>query len=72
MEATLQSIFRGQYSQYREKKGLSVGQLRAAEAILLCQSEHLGFEEWACDHDQHVEREPHGCRNRSCPAVSVH
>jgi hypothetical protein len=42
-------------------------QIKAAQAIMDCQSEALGHEEWVCRNDGHVERQYHSCRHRSCP-----
>lgn len=67
MEATLQGIFQGYFTQYKERNGLSIDQYRAAQAILACQTDDLGYEEWACAEDNHTERQAHSCRNRSCP-----
>jgi hypothetical protein len=46
---------------------MSMDQYRAAEAIMTCQSDALGHEEWACLEDGHSERQNHSCRHRSCP-----
>ena len=67
MEATLQSIFKAAFKHYRERHGLSMDQYQAAQAILSCQSEELGYEEWRCVDDGHTERINHSCRHRSCP-----
>ncbi|MBK1733652.1 IS91 family transposase [Thiococcus pfennigii] len=67
MEATLQSIFRDGLETYQEHHGLSMDQSRAAQAILLCQTEALGYEEWICFDDGHREQQNHSCRHRSCP-----
>ena len=68
MEATLQGIFRSKFESYRKQNGLSMEQIKAAkQAIMDCQSEALGHEEWVCRNDGHVERQPHSCRHRSCP-----
>lgn len=67
MEATLQSIFQSGFEKYKQRHGMSMDQYRAAEAIMTCQSEALGHEEWACLEDGHTERQPHSCRHRSCP-----
>jgi hypothetical protein len=42
-------------------------QHQAAQAIMSCRSEELGYEEWACLDDGHTERLNHSCRHRSCP-----
>jgi hypothetical protein len=44
MEATLQSIFRSTFESYRKQHGLSMDQIKAAQAIMDCQSEALGHE----------------------------
>jgi hypothetical protein len=67
MEATLQSIFRSEFEGYRKQHGLSMDQIKAAQAIMDCQSDALGHEEWVCRNDGHVERQYHSCRHRSCP-----
>lgn len=67
MEATLQSIFREGFGSYREQHGVSADQSRAAQAIMLCQSEALGYEEWICLNDGQTEQQNHSCRHRSCP-----
>lgn len=67
MEATVQDIFRNGFESYQKTHGLSVDQRRAAQAIMLCQSEALGYEEWICLNDKHTEQQNHSCRHRSCP-----
>ena len=67
MEATLQGIFKTGFKHYREQHGLSMDQYQAAQAIMTCQSEELGYEEWSCLDDGHSERLNHSCRHRSCP-----
>ena len=67
MEATVQSIFRDGFESYQKKHGLSADQSRAAQSIMLCQSEALGYEEWICLNDGHTEQQNHSCRHRSCP-----
>ncbi len=67
MEATLQEIFRSEFASYTRRHGLSMDQYKAAQAIMDCQSEVLGYEEWACPNGDHIERQPHSCRHRSCP-----
>lgn len=67
MEATLQQVFRLGFDRYRQRHGLSVDQYQAANAIMSCQSPVLGYEEWLCEHDGHVEQTAHSCRHRSCP-----
>lgn len=42
-------------------------QVKAAQAIMDCQSEALGHEEWVCQNDGYVQRQHHSCRHRSCP-----
>ncbi len=46
---------------------MTMDQYRAAEAIMTCQSDSLGHEEWACPADGYTERQNHSCRHRSCP-----
>lgn len=67
MEATLQNVFRQGFDRYRERHGMSIDQYQAATAIMSCQSQELGYEEWLCQHDGHVEQTAHSCRHRSCP-----
>ena len=67
MEATLQGIFRGGYGSYKKRHGVSMDQHQAAQAIMDCQSEVLGYESWACPNDGYEERRNHSCRHRSCP-----
>lgn len=67
MEATLQSIFLSEFDSYRKEHGLSMDQIKAAQAIMDCQSEALGYEAWVCRNDGHEERAYHSCRHRSCP-----
>lgn len=67
MEASLQGVFRHGFNRYKKMHGLSYDQQRAAQAIMACQSEALGHEEWLCREDGHVEKEYHSCRHRSCP-----
>ena len=67
MEATLQAIFRMGFDRYRSQHGLSMDQHRAAAAIMSCGSTELGYEEWLCVEDGHVEQHAHACRHRSCP-----
>lgn len=67
MKNSLQSIFKNNFARYREKHGLSIEQYQAAQAIMRCQSDELGHEEWVCHHDGHIEIEHHSCRHRSCP-----
>ncbi|MEW8536183.1 MAG: transposase [Candidatus Thiodiazotropha endolucinida] len=67
MEATLQSIFRSEFESYRKMHGLSIDQIKAAQAIMDCQRDELGYEEWLCRDDNYVLRQPHSCRHRSCP-----
>jgi Zn finger protein HypA/HybF involved in hydrogenase expression len=67
MEATLQSIFRSTFESYRKQHGLSMDQIKAAQAIMDCQSEALGHETWVCSNDGYVEQQHHSCRHRSCP-----
>jgi len=67
MEATLQNVFRQGFARYRECNGISMDQDQAATAIMNCQSEALGCEEWLCAQDGHVQQQAHSCRHRSCP-----
>ncbi len=67
MEASLRAVFRSGFNRYKKAHGLSLDQHRAAQAIMACQSEELGHEEWLCRDDGHVEMEYHSCRHRSCP-----
>jgi len=67
MEATLQSIFRSGFERYREGHGVSSDQHQAANAIMSCCQTELGYEEWVCRHDGHMELQAHSCRHRSCP-----
>ena len=67
MEATLQKVFRLGFDRYRERHAVSIDQYQAATAIMSCQSQELGYEEWLCAHDGHVEQQAHSCRHRSCP-----
>lgn len=45
MEATRQGIFRSAFAGYQARHGLSLEQHKAAQAIMECQSEQLGYEE---------------------------
>lgn len=67
MEATLQAVFRQGFDRYRAHHGISIDQYQAANAIMHCRGDELGYEEWLCGHDGHVERHAHACRHRSCP-----
>jgi len=67
MEATLQSIFRDGFGRYKEQHGMSMDQHRAAQAIMACQSDELGYETWCCPNDDHTETHNHSCKHRSCP-----
>ena len=67
MEATLQSIFRAGFAAYQQRHGLSMDQYQAAQAIMECQTEALGYETWGCPEDGHTEHQAHSCRHRSCP-----
>ena len=67
MEATLQSIFKTGFATYKKRHAMSMDQYRAADAIMTCQREILGYEEWVCLEDGHRERQHHSCRHRSCP-----
>lgn len=67
MDATLQTIFQDGYEDYKKQHGMTIDQQRAARAIMTCRSEGLGYDEWVCPNGDHVERQPHSCRHRSCP-----
>jgi len=67
MDATLQSIFRHHFSQYQAQHGVSRDQYQAANAIMHCQRPELGYEQWLCTQDGHLEQQDHSCRHRSCP-----
>lgn len=67
MDASLRNIFITGFNNYRQRHGLSMDQYKAAQAIMTCQRQELGYEEWSCDQDDHVERINHSCRHRSCP-----
>ena len=67
MEATLQGLFRTGYESYKKRHGVSMDQHRAAQAIMDCQSEVLGYESWACPSGDYEEKQHHACRHRSCP-----
>ena len=72
MEATLQNIFRHKFMQYQQRHGLTLTQYKAAQAIMQCRTDELGYEEWGCNEDAHVEHQAHSCRNRSCPRCQGH
>jgi len=67
MEATLQNVFKLGYTDYKARHGVSYDQHQAANAVMACQSTALGYEEWVCQQDGHIEQQPHSCRHRSCP-----
>jgi len=67
MKITLQEIFRSEFPRYQESHGLSKEQYRAANAIMHCGREEMGYEEWVCAEDGYKERRYHSCRHRSCP-----
>jgi len=67
MDVSLKQIFKYGFDRYQAAHGLSLDQHRAAHAIMACQSEVLGHEEWLCREDGHIERVYHSCRHRSCP-----
>lgn len=67
MEASLQNIFRSGFGSYKKHHGLSLDQYKAAQAIMDCQREELGYEQWECFNDSHTEQQNHSCRHRSCP-----
>jgi hypothetical protein len=54
MEATLQNIFRSGFGAYKKHHGLSIDQYKAAQAIMDCQSDALGYEKWECLEDGHT------------------
>jgi hypothetical protein len=67
MEATLQTVFRLGFKAYQARHGVSRDQHQAANAIMQCQGPTLGYEEWVCEQDGHLEQQAHSCRHRSCP-----
>jgi hypothetical protein len=67
MEKSLQYVFRSGFDNYKNTHGISIEQYEAASAIMRCQSDELGHEEWVCHDDGYVERTYHSCRHRSCP-----
>jgi ssDNA-binding Zn-finger/Zn-ribbon topoisomerase 1 len=67
MDATLQTVFKLGYERYKEHHGVSRDQHQAANAIMTCRCPELGYEEWVCQHDGHLEQQAHSCRHRSCP-----
>jgi len=67
MEATLQTVFKLGYARYKEHHGVSRDQHQAANAIMNCRRTDLGYEEWVCQSDGHLEQQAHACRHRSCP-----
>lgn len=67
MDVNLQNIFRSGFADYMKKHGVSTEQYRAAQSIMNCHSEALGFEKWVCKEDGHVETAHHSCHHRSCP-----
>lgn len=67
MGVTLQKIFQDGFEAYRHKTGLSIDQYKAAQAIMNCQSEALGYETYKCLDDEHIEKVNHSCKHRSCP-----
>ena len=64
---TLQSIFRRWYPHYRKHHGVSHAQSRAAHALMQCQTEAMGGDEWYCPNDDYHLTQYHSCRHRSCP-----
>ena len=66
MEATLQGIFRGDMEAIRKEHGVSMDQHQAAQAIMDCQSEVLGYE-LGLPRTMVMKRRNHSCRHRSCP-----
>lgn len=67
MDATLQGIFRDRIETYKRRHKMSIDQHRAAQAIMTCRSDAMGYDEWVCPNGDHLERIPHSCRHRSCP-----
>lgn len=67
MRNTLQDVFRNGFDHYKKAHGLSLEQNEAAQAIMRCQTDELGSEEWICHDDGYTETIPHSCRHRSCP-----
>ncbi len=59
MEATLQSLFRAEFESYSTHHGFSVDQYHAAQAIMACQSEALGYEHWECFNDHSPKKDIH-------------
>ena len=67
MNRGLQHIFQQGFAGYKRSNGVSIDQYSAAQAIMQCANEELGYEEWVCQADGYVERLNHSCRHRSCP-----
>ena len=67
MKRGLQKIFQNGFADYKTRNGVSIDQYSAAQAIMQCANEELGYEEWVCHEDGYVERLNHSCRHRSCP-----
>jgi hypothetical protein len=67
MKRALQKIFKNGFDDYKHSNGISIDQYSAAQAIMQCANDDLGYEEWVCHEDGYVERLNHSCRHRSCP-----
>lgn len=67
MKRGLQQIFQTGFDAYKNNHGVSINQYSAAQAIMHCTGDELGYEEWVCHDDGYVERLNHSCRHRSCP-----
>jgi len=67
MKHSLQYVFKNNFDDYTKEHGISIEQYQAAQAIMRCQSDELGHEEWVCHEDGYVEKLHHSCRHRSCP-----
>lgn len=67
MKRGLQKIFQNGFTGYKNSNGVSIDQYSAAQAIMQCANDALGYEEWVCHEDGYVERHNHSCRHRSCP-----
>lgn len=71
MEASMQGIFAGCFSQYAQGKRLALRDHKAARAIIQCRTSALGGHLQRCP-DGHVSRiQYHSCRHRSCPRCSA-
>lgn len=67
MATTLQRIFQHHFPSYPHKDVLSIAQAKAADAMMACCTDELGYEEWVCPKDGHIHKQSHSCRHRSCP-----